>query len=203
MSYVRKNNVVRAGLRLSVAAVGMSLLFVAGAQAEVPGTASVTGTVSASESFQAAQVYLRNVDRGIVYQVYTNGGQFRAVALFPGTYEVSASTKRLESDVQTITVSACDSPVVSLTLGPLSGDAPPLVIPAGRTAMERGTSGEVQYASYDEIYPPGPGRDVAEQVCMACHGENFFPTRPGTQRQWESWIDHMAVSYTHLRAHET
>ena len=194
MSCVRKNNVVRAGLRLSVAAIGMSLLFVSGAQAEVPGTASVTGTVSASESFQAAQVYLRNVDRGIVYQVYTNGGQFRAVALFPGTYEVSASTKRLESDVQIITVSAGDSPVVSLTLGPLSGDAPPLVIPAGRTAMERGTSGEVQYASYDEIYPPGPGRDVAEEVCMACHGENFFPTRPGTQRQWESWIDHMVGS---------
>ena len=87
-----------------------------------------------------------------------------------------------------------DAAEVDLTLGPLSGDAPPLVIPAGRTAMESGRSGEFEYASYDEIYPPGPGREVAEQVCMACHGENFFPTRPGTERQWMSWIDHMVGS---------
>ena len=42
--------------------------------------------------------------------------------------------------------------------------------------------------------PAGAGKAVAEQVCMACHGENFFPTRPGTQRQWETWIDHMVGS---------
>ena len=117
--------------------------------------------------------------------MYTNGGRYRAVALFPGTYEVSASTKSLESDVQTITVGAGDAAEVDLTLGPLSGDAPPLVIPAGRTAMESGRAGTFEYADYDEIYPPGPGKAVAEQVCMACHGENFFPTRPGTERQWD------------------
>ena len=165
-----------------------------GLEAEVPGTATLSGTVSAPGPFTAAQVYARNLDRDMVYMVYTHGGRYRAVALFPGTYEVSASTKRLESDVRTITVSAGDAAEVDLTLGPLSGDAPPLVIPAGRTAMESGRSGQFEYASYDEIYPPGPGREVAEQVCMACHGENFFPTRPGTERQWMSWIDHMVGS---------
>ena len=165
-----------------------------GLQAEVPGTATLSGAVTASQEFTAAQVYARNLDRDMVYMVYTNGGRYRAVALFPGTYEVSASTKHLESDVRTVTVSAGDAAEVDLTLGPLSGDAPPLVIPAGRTAMESGRSGEFEYASYDEIYPPGPGREVAEQVCMACHGENFFPTRPGTERQWMSWIDHMVGS---------
>ena len=60
--------------------------------------------------------------------------------------------------------------------------------------MESGRSGTFEYADYDEIYPPGPGKAVAEQVCMACHGENFFPTRPGTERQWETWIDHMVGS---------
>ena len=163
-------------------------------QAAVPGTATLSGTVTASESFTAAQVYIRHVDRGIVYMVYTNGGRYRAVALFPGTYEVSASTKHLESDVQTVTVSAGDAAQADLALGELAGDAPPLVIPAGRTAMQRGTAGAFEYASYDEIYPPGPGKAVAEQVCMVCHGENFFPTRPGTERQWMSWIDHMVGS---------
>ena len=182
------------GWRLAAAAVCVSLLTAVGLQAEVPGTGTLSGTVTASEPFQAAQVYIRNVDKDMVYMVYTNGGRYRAVALFPGNYEVSASTKHLESDVQTLTVAAGEAGEVNLTMSELDGDTPPLVIPAGRTAMERGTSGEFEYATYDEIYPPGPGKEVAEQVCMACHGENFFPTRPGTQRQWETWIDHMVGS---------
>ncbi|HCE04697.1 MAG TPA: hypothetical protein DEQ98_15800, partial [Acidobacteria bacterium] len=109
----------------------------------------------ASQPFQAAQVYLRNLDRGVVYMVYTAGGRFRAVALFPGNYEISASTKHLESDVQTVVVAAGDSPEVSLAMRALEGDAPSLVIPAGRTAMESGAAGSFEYASYDEIYPPG------------------------------------------------
>ena len=178
---------------IAVAACALALAGV-GVQAAVPGTATLSGTVAAAQPFTAAQVYLRNVDQGIVYMVYTNGGRFRAVALFPGTYEVSASTKHLESDVRTVTLSAGDSTEVDLTLGELEGDAPALVIPAGRTAMESGAAGRFEYASYDEVYPPGPGKAVAEQVCMACHGENFFPTRPGTERQWMSRIDHMVGS---------
>ena len=160
----------------------------------MPGTGTVSGTVTAAQPFTAAQVYIRNVDQGIVYMVYTSAGRFRAVALFPGNYEVSASTKHLESDLQTLVVTAGAAAEVNLTMRELEGDVPLLVIPAGRTAMERGTSGEFEFASYDEIYPPGPGKDVAEQVCMVCHGENFFPGRPGTQRQWETWIDHMVGS---------
>ena len=196
MKFLKMHGANRYVARLSAVAMGASVLVLTGAglQAEVPGTATVTGTVTASEPFTAAQVYLRNLDRDMVYMVYTNQGRFRAVALFPGAYEVSASTKRLESDVRTVTLGAGDAGEVDLTLGELSGDAPPLVIPAGRTAMESGRAGAFEYASYDEIYPPGPGKEVAEQVCMACHGENFFPTRPGTERQWMSWIDHMVGS---------
>ena len=196
MRFLKMHGANRYVARLLAVATCASVLVLTGVgvQAEVPGTATVSGTVTASESFTAAQVYLRNVDRDMVYMVYTNQGRYRAVALFPGTYEVSASTKHLESDVRSVTLSAGDAGEVDLALGELSGDAPPLVIPAGRTAMESGRAGAFEFASYDEIYPPGPGKEVAEQVCMACHGENFFPTRPGTERQWMSWIDHMVGS---------
>ena len=182
------------GSQLLAVAVCVSVLTGVGLQAAVPGSATLSGTVTASEPFMAAQVYIRHVDKGIVYMVYTNEGRYRAVALFPGTYEVSASTKHLESDAQTFTVSAGDAARIDLTLVELGGDAPALVIPAGRTAMESGAAGPFEYASYDEIYPPGPGKAVAEQVCMVCHGENFFPTRPGTEQQWMSRIDHMVGS---------
>ncbi len=188
------NTIITHLTRHIVAVVCVSVLASLNLRAEVPGTGKLSGTVTASQAFTAAQVYIRNVDLGIVYMVYTNQGRYRAVALFPGTYEVSVSTKHLESDAQTVTITAGETAEVNLSLSPLSGDVPQLVIPAGRTAMESGASGAFEYANYDEIYPPGPGKEVAEQVCMVCHGENFFPTRPGTERQWMSWIDHMVGS---------
>ena len=194
MIQTRTSVALRHGAGLLAAAMMVAVLAGAGLQAAVPGTGTVSGTVTASQPFQAAQVYLRNVDKRVVYMVYTQDGRFRAVALFPGTYEISASTRHLESDPQTLVVEAGGAAEVGLALRALDGDAPPLVIPAGRTAMESGASGQFEFASYDEIYPPGPGREVAEQVCMVCHGENFFPSRPGTERQWMSWIDHMVGS---------
>ena len=188
------NTIIPHLTRHIVALVCVSVLATLSVRAEVPGTGKLSGTVTASQAFTAAQVYIRNVDLGIVYMVYTNQGRYRAVALFPGNYEVSVSTKHLESDAQTVTIAAGDTAEVNLLMSPLSSDTPQLVIPAGRTAMESGRSGDFEYASYDEIYPPGRGKEVAEQVCMVCHGENFFPTRPGTERQWMSWIDHMVGS---------
>ena len=188
------NTIIPHLTRHIVALVCVSVLATLSVRAEVPGTGKLSGTVTASQAFTAAQVYIRNVDLGIVYMVYTNQGRYRAVALFPGNYEVSVSTKHLESDAQTVTIAAGDTAEVNLSMSPLSSDTPQLGIPAGRTAMESGRSGDFEYASYDEIYPPGRGKEVAEQVCMVCHGENFYPTRPGTERQWMSWIDHMVGS---------
>ena len=165
------NTIITHLTRHVVAVVCVSVLASLSLRAEVPGTGKLSGTVTASQAFTAAQVYIRNVDLGIVYMVYTNQGRYRAVALFPGNYEVSVSTKHLESDAQTVTITAGETAEVNLSLSPLSGDVPQLVIPAGRTAMESGASGVFEYANYDEIYPPGPGREVAEQVCMVCHGE--------------------------------
>ena len=144
-------------------------------QAAAPaGTASVSGTVTSTAPFKAAQVSLRNVDKRILYMVYTNAGQFRALALFPGNYEVSVATKGLVSDTQKVVLKAGDNPAVKLSLRP-GGDA---------------TGGPLEQ-SYDEIYPPGPGRDVAERTCIACHGENFLPSRPATLAGWTARVDFM------------
>src|SRR5688572_9908111 len=65
----------------------------------VPGMASLSGTVTAPSPFTAARVYIRNEERGVLYQVFTQRGRYRAVALFPGEYEVSASVEGLESEI--------------------------------------------------------------------------------------------------------
>ena len=86
------------------------------AQAAVPGLGNLTGTVQAATSFKAAQVLIRNVDKHVLYMVYTNGGKFRSVALFPGNYEVSARTGALQSDMQKLVVKAGDNPEIQLSL---------------------------------------------------------------------------------------
>ena len=152
--------------------------------ASVPGTATLTGTVEATRPFTAARVYLRNVDRRMLYMVYTQAGQFSAVALLPGNYEIDVQAEELESDVQRLAIDAGDRPHVTLSLREASD---PDRFPSATQTRSR----NLILKSYDEIYPPGPGRRVLEDVCMVCHGENFVPMRPRDAAGWQAALDLM------------
>ena len=67
--------------------------------ASLTGLRSFTGTADASQPLKAAQVFIRNVDPRVLSTVYTPVGQFRAVALLPGTYKVNVHARGLASDV--------------------------------------------------------------------------------------------------------
>src|SRR5262249_4669684 len=86
------------------------------------GMAAMTGSVTAGKPFKAAQVYIRNTDKRILYMVYTNAGQFRALGLFPGNYEVSVTTRGLKSDVQRLAVKAGDAPSLRFSLTDIPTD---------------------------------------------------------------------------------
>mgnify|MGYP002382096262 CR=1 FL=1 len=159
------------------------------ADASLSSTARVTGTVTAPQSFHAAQVYLRNLDRRVRYMVYTNQGRFRAVAMFPGRYEVVVRANGLASDPQALTLSAGDNPALTLAmhaLPPGDGHVVGAISMAGQNAQAT-----VTLHSYDEIYPPGEGRDIIERTCMICHGENWLPAQPAQEIVWNARIDHM------------
>ncbi len=185
--------VVLGSLVVAYAVVGISG-WLAGApavaEAAVPGMGNLSGSVQSTTPFKAAQVFIRNVDKRMLYTVYTSAGQFRAVALFPGNYEVSASASAQRSEVQKLVVKAGDNPKLMLSLrDPVAGSQRSVV-----NALESENSSDssvTEEASYDAIYPPGPGRDVAERTCMICHGENFLSTRPGSVGAWTMRIDRM------------
>jgi hypothetical protein len=84
--------------------------------ASLQGMATLTGTVDASKPFKAAQVYIRNADKRMLYMVYTNAGKFRAVALLPGNYEINAQARGLVSDVQKLAIKAGDRPQLNFSL---------------------------------------------------------------------------------------
>jgi len=158
--------------------------------ATLPGLGALTGTVTATAPFKAARVFLRNTDKHVLYMVYTSAGQFRATALFPGNYEISSSVDALQSQVQKYVVKAGDNPKVSIALRDPAAATDRAVVTALETEGAADTTTREE-ASYDEIYPPGPGRDIAERTCMICHGENFISTRPGTPASWAARIDRM------------
>jgi streptogramin lyase len=152
--------------------------------APLQGMVSLTGTVDSTKPFKAAQVYIRNVDRRMLYMVYTDGGRFRAVALLPGNYEINVQARGLESDVQRLVIKAGDRPHVNLSLRDASR---PDRFPSAVETPSRG----ITLQSYDEIYPAGPGKQVMEEVCMVCHGENYFPMRPRNEAGWQAALDLM------------
>ena len=124
---------------------------------------NLSGTVTSPKPFKAAQVYLRNVDKRIMYMVYTNAGQFRSVALFPGNYEISVKANGLQADVQKLVVKAGDNPKISLSLRDAASGAAEADTLANLETLANNRV-KVSFDGYDNIYPPGAGRDVAERT---------------------------------------
>ena len=192
---------VTAGLILSAGLSAPSDLAVAaGAQAEsgsLHGLRTVTGSVVADKPFKSAQVYLKNVDKRMQYMVFTSGGDFRAVALFPGRYEVTARAIGLESETQKIIVRGRSFDGLKLTMRSLDDPSLfPTSVPVKSVRLFNAAgwndpAAPVQFGSYDEIYPPGPGRVVLESTCFNCHGENTFSLTPRSEDAWKFAIDYM------------
>ena len=146
--------------------------------ASIPGTATVSGVVDSSKPFKAAQVYFRNNEKRMVYMVYTVGGRYQASQLFPGEYEVSVATKGLQnlaSDVTKLTLKAGQNATMNLSLHDAAAD------------RKEG----VAYLKFDAVYPPGPGREVAQRTCIYCHGQDFLPGKAWDESRWNGALDFM------------
>src|SRR3984893_1998780 len=78
-----------------------------GTSGAITGTGTLSGTVKAPTEFKAAKVYAKNLDKNVVYMVFTEDGKYQAVDLFPGNYEVSVTKNGFASaDAQKVTVTA-------------------------------------------------------------------------------------------------
>jgi streptogramin lyase len=164
---------------------------------ELQGLGTVSGMVTAAKPFKAAQVYLHSTEkrRHMEYMVYTQAGVFKAVALFPGDYQLTVKARGLESDPQPITVKAGVNPDVKVAMRAAKDpDQYPSSVDPSLARSSNGVlppSKQITLARYEEIYPPGPGRVVLENLCMNCHGVNSFPSSPRTAQGWKFGLDKM------------
>jgi len=155
--------------------------------ASLPELGTLSGKVTAPKPFQGAQVYARNVDKHVLYMVYTSEGRYRAVDLLPGQYEISVRKKGFTADVKKMEVKPGANLVADFSLQ--SGEFTPMqltVFNGPNAPREQATP-----VSYDELYPPGPGKAVVERTCVACHGVNFLPEHRGG---WTEQTANAAVS---------
>src|SRR5438552_15418991 len=153
----------------------------------LPGTATLTVVVNAPKPFKAAQVHLMNVEKNVLFMVYTSGGRYRAVNLFPGRYEITVRKPGFAADPKTVVVAANGAETVNFSLREQAAHP----IRQGEFGFTTQRAGEVKLVSYDELYPKGPGRVVFEKTCLYCHGNNFFPIKQLPEPQWSHFIDYM------------
>ena len=146
--------------------------------------ASLSGTVEATQPFQAAQVYAMNVTKDILYMVYTQNGNYEAVNLMPGTYEVSVRKFGMTADSQSFEVKAGDKITANFSL--VEGEAP-----AAQQALYGSPEGTV-FVPFDELFPPtGVGYQEVMESCLGCHPPSFFGQQSMPGVFWDSVVDRM------------
>jgi virginiamycin B lyase len=156
----------------------------AGVTGTLAGMGSLSGAVKAPKEFKAAKVYAKNVDKNVVYMVFTENGRYHAVDLFPGNYEVSVTKNGFSGgDVQKVTITAGGSATADFALK--EGTYRPNQQMRGRLLKDE------PLLSYDELYPPGHARETIERTCIMCHGPDFLPNKQWDESQWNAAIDLM------------
>ena len=156
----------------------------AGAASPLAGLGSASGTVKAPKEFKAAKVYLKNVDKNVVYMVFTENGRYQAVDLFPGNYEVKVTKNGFtDSEVQKIIIAPGGSATADFALK--EGTFRP------NQQMRSGIPHNEPLYSYDELYPPSHARQTIERTCIMCHGPDFLPNKQWDEEQWNAAIDLM------------
>ena len=153
----------------------------------LPGTATLSGKVDAPKPFKAAQVHLMNVDKNVLFMVYTSGGRYRAVNLFPGRYEVTVQKPGFAADTQTVVLAAGASQTLDFSLREQAAQP----VRQGEFGFTTRSASNVKLVAYDDLYPQGPGRQILEKTCLYCHGNNFIPGKQYAEAQWSHFIDYM------------
>ena len=175
-------------MRIRVMLAALLVVLAATADAKpIAGTASLSGAVQAPAAFQAAQVHLMNTDRNVLFMVWTRGGRYQALNLFPGRYEVTVKKAGLATDPQSIVLEPGDAKTLDFALREQAARP----VRQGEFGFTSSVSSDVKLVSYDELYPREPGRDVLEKQCMYCHGRNFFPSKQYPEPTWNTFIDVM------------
>jgi virginiamycin B lyase len=141
---------------------------------QVANRGTITGVVKADQGeVRGFRVTSHNLRYKIWYVVFTKEGHYTIPQALPGPYEISVLQEGYDSPVHTINLSAGQGQTVDFEV------------------KRRAPDTSITYLDYDELYPPGPGRDLLEKNCTECHGGDFFAMQHRTEAGWRAGVNVM------------
>jgi len=177
---------------------------------QFPGHGQLTGTVTGSEPGVLPVVYAYNTDRDVGYMVYVVDGKYRAVNLMPGPYDVTIrpAVDQLEgftAETVQLDVAADEHVTADFALKNV-GPVPNYVGGYPYEACSRAVPDcPAKIVPYEELFPPGPGREILEGYCFGCHQESMisynhprgYPAGhvPFDKAGWAATVDRMNARY--------
>jgi virginiamycin B lyase len=155
----------------------------------LPGMGQLSGTVSGSKPDLLTTVMARNTDNDVGFMVFVVDDKYRAVNLFPGNYEVTIKpavgqlfTDGFGQQTKNIEIAANEHATLDFSLKTQKYEpdyAGGMRYKGGWSDAVPGNnilppSPDAKVLPYEEIYPPGPGRDILERACLSCHTVQLF-----------------------------
>lgn len=176
----------RRTIRISMCASAVTLCAMAvfiglpetGIAQNATGNGVIAGTVSADRGeVRAFRVQAVDTVHKITYTVFTTKGRYQIYNLPPSRYEVRVVEPGFDSPLQHIEVRAGQTITANLAL-----KAKPIEAPAQN----------VELVDFDQLYPPGAGRDLLVENCFGCHGPAGWHRRGGkTAEGWRQAVTNM------------
>jgi hypothetical protein len=166
----------------SMVGIGLWLISAGRAQTADAPAGTISGTVTANRDYAlseasgkhipalvAVRVRARDIDRHIIYTVFTNKGQYHIYNLPPGNYQMSALQDGFDSTTPSVDLKVGETKTADVALN---------VKPDHLRA---------ELVDYNTLYPPGPTRDYLMDNCMGCHGFEHIPWHRIGGRDEEAW----------------
>jgi virginiamycin B lyase len=139
-----------------------------------PKRGTISGVVTADQgAVRGFRVTAHNLQYKLWYVVFSRDGRYAIPQALPGPYEVSVLQEGYESPTLKVNLATGTDTAIDIAVKKLPPD------PA------------VTFVDYDELYPPGPARDLVEKTCMECHGGDFFNNQKRTEAGWRAGLNVM------------
>ena len=167
---------------ISLAAMGIAALILLSPSTKAQNSVTrgtLTGTVTADQGDVVGfRVTVHNLTYKLWYTVFTVKGHYTVPQALPGSYDVIVLERGYASPTLRIDLAPGENKTVDIAVKNL----------AAHTAATQGASTEGMNAAaggpgaaantvwvntMDELYPPGPGRDLLKANCTGCHGPEF------------------------------
>jgi len=157
---VEKKTILRLHLTMTFLIAPMILCCCVPSRAQQVSRGTIKGTVTADQGeVRGFRVAAHNLDHRLWYTVFTVKGHYTVPQALPGRYEVMV----YEPDY--------DSPKEPVQLGPGENKTADLAVKKRQAAA---SDPNIEYVdSMEEVYPPGPGRDLMKENCTGCHADQF------------------------------